>query len=1472
MAKIDVKGIFDSIDQEIETKRKSPFSGYFDDVSTNAVGAGFNREVPETNFAKIRRTKSEVEESMAFSEKENSFGTIAKRTLNPVNLAKGAFNLAKQVVENPKESAYQAALGLSNGLSLGATDFLQRRAFVSEAEKYGMDEDTAKSMAEKLLKPDDNELSAIRGGVNFAGIVAPYAAVESLLIKGLQYSAPTFVTQYGRAAKLLADIGVFNAVGQVEESFKPENERNRKMRALIDTGAALTFFTGGEIFRRIRGTQFKSPFHVAPVQGAAPVTEKEIVVNTRQHLLDQVAYNDKKAGAFLSKIDTTNINTLDDLARAYKEALPKEMQTKTVLSSIDNWIQTGYQKVDFYSKLASGGDPSLVTGKEGAIRSIFQEGKVYTEAELKNLRGNAKVAVTIKTGAKDATEKGATKDLIVITNDLESLKNYIKGSSEIEYKKIATLGTDSTGNKILARHEFNPKTGAHIIYSTDEATASTLAHELGHYFDKQLTKTTSGLSRLLPVFEANRENVEDVLGSLAVRRLGGEATGKQISAEVGNISKTLVKEIESLSAVRREGVAATSPSEQFADAVSQVLTRSEAQKEAPVLTQLLKQMQETNSEQALGEAVAKKFTEGSAVEKAKTVEAKKTEPKIEVQATQKFDIGTDKDLGKVAIPRVGDKVIINGKEFAVKKVTTTKDGSIRLAVYDSITRKRSIVPLSKLDNVGTLQAAAKDLSPRVRVLTVKPTLEGRIKEVPKQLDRTPTGKKPDTVPIRAEKMTLDNETEVFLNTKVLPKITGKERIGKSNEDILERSLSSKMTEKDFDNILNERFGNLAEDVVKSKRIINDRIQSLRDKMIGKNVDQLSATELKDVTMEYEKLIETVEVFSGMRTELSNAFRSLGIDVAPGENDILRQVFTKMQEVLGKEGDNFGFLQKALKLRENNIVDKYFTIWYPAILSGPKTTIRNVVGTGTNVITEVLSQLFSKEGRKTFGDRILGMVGSSKQAWEDAAAILRGDQKILSKFHEGPPLRRPDFKGPFAFLNKVEYVGRFLDAQDAFFSTIAKEGEVAALRAGNYTYGLTDEVAIKTINEAVSKAFGQRSTYRNQFDRTVMGELGRQVTALKNSEIAGIKFASNFIIPFVRTIANVTDRKIDYIPFINMFRVYKGKATPFIKRRATRITTEAGLHRAEAERVADIVSERLWHQQMGKMYMGLSSIAAIVPLAMAGRITGAGPKDKNERDTLMLKGWRPQSIILPGGVVLPYQNLGPLSGVLSIAGNISDGIKYGNADESSIMGIMGIGILNFMRGEIDQSYLAGFSDVYDLISPYSYRPVEDIIGEFALNGIPVPAAWTQTKDIIFPERFEAHDFDEKILNKIGFTSNLEPKLDAFGRQMNADLIWGLTSRLLNSDDKVLNWMDENNVFIGKPNRKQTIKNRRTGEEREMTPKEYTGFLTATGQQIYDKLERNISSGTFNRYTQEQKDKLVDSIVTDIRQKEKSRIQY
>lgn len=134
---------------------------------------------------------------------------------------------------------------------------------------------------------------------------------------------------------------------------------------------------------------------------------------------------------------------------------------------------------------------ALVSGAQSQIAALEARGANLSVSEARTLallKGNLdnpeelyKIAqeglprpnigdarAVIHTAAADG-EKG----LAVATNDVNALKDFIKGSNEITYKQVDSLGKDLAGNEILARHEFNPSTGTHTIYATSDVTAST---------------------------------------------------------------------------------------------------------------------------------------------------------------------------------------------------------------------------------------------------------------------------------------------------------------------------------------------------------------------------------------------------------------------------------------------------------------------------------------------------------------------------------------------------------------------------------------------------------------------------------------------------------------------------------------------------------------------------------------------------------------------------------------------------------------------------------------------------------------------------------------------------------------------------------------------------------------------------------------------------------------------------------------
>lgn len=175
-------------------------------------------------------------------------------------------------------------------------------------------------------------------------------------------------------------------------------------------------------------------------------------------------------------------------------------------------------------------------------------------------------------------------DVILRTDQKTVLQNLIRGREDIEYKVVDTLGKDLDGNAITSRFEWDFKKKQAVIYSTNKTTATSLAHELGHYVDRKLGITlNSRLSDVLPNYRENRDQVNQMLADYALDRLGGNATKPEIDAEILRVVDSLNQEIKVVAANESR----QSSNEQFASAFAGVIDNPKMRDLAPELSQLV---------------------------------------------------------------------------------------------------------------------------------------------------------------------------------------------------------------------------------------------------------------------------------------------------------------------------------------------------------------------------------------------------------------------------------------------------------------------------------------------------------------------------------------------------------------------------------------------------------------------------------------------------------------------------------------------------------------------------------------------------------------------------------------------------------------------------------------------------------------------------------------------------------------------
>lgn len=683
-----------------------------------------------------------------------------------------------------------------------------------------------------------------------------------------------------------------------------------------------------------------------------------------------------------------------------------------------------------------------------------------------------------------------------------------------------------------------------------------------------------------------------------------------------------------------------------------------------------------------------------------------------------------------------------------------------------------------------------------------------------------------------------------------------QRLSKGNDDLRDLARLTGLTEEE---LLAAKPGSIAnsETVTAARQLVIDKATKLMNTLKSIDVSVASPTELKQIRDDFVKLVSMQKAVAGFRTEASNVFRSLGLELIPGENATLSELAQLLKNAgVAAEGDVAIFANKVAKESTLKGFAKFregaLSTWYAAILSGPKTTARNVLSTSSNILTEIVAKAANPRQWREVMPAISGLIRGLRMGVGEARDVL-GGSPYTSKFMEpGSSATRPEvFTGKFATYGKiVESVGRWLAAQDKLLSAGAREMERASLKARG------SEVS-KAVEEAIVKAYSERTVYHGQPTGPLIQGIRNAAQTLR-AKVPG----SKFIIPFVDTVANVMDRQFDYFPITAALRL-KGK---IISDQASRIMKEYGLK--EADRA--FIEQRLRDQQVGRLVLGSVVSTGAIMLASGGRVSGNGPTNYAKKQELIRTGWRPNSIKI-GDVWVPYTYLGPLAGILSMAGNVHDKVTYDDAPNKSIVSLIGNGLIGWTQTQLDQSFLSGVSDLFDVatgnINPETY------LVNLGAGLVPIPALYSQTKDMVFRQQYQTHGIVEKLRLKLGLTGDvfgmdpLQQKFDVFGEPMRSDLIYGLTPKA-EQMTPVDNFLIANDLAISIPSYSQQYSIPGTQKEkRKLTDEEYTQYIKETGQQIYEQLSHRMA-GIAQLPADKQKTEvqsLVDGIRTRVRAK-------
>jgi hypothetical protein len=441
------------------------------------------------------------------------------------------------------------------------------------------------------------------------------------------------------------------------------------------------------------------------------------------------------------------------------------------------------------------------------------------------------------------------------------------------------------------------------------------------------------------------------------------------------------------------------------------------------------------------------------------------------------------------------------------------------------------------------------------------------------------------------------------------------------------------------------------------------------------------------------------------------------------------------------------LEDWINKNENGVGDYVKAYFYASILSGPATWATNFWATFENVLADfgalvtgdpagamdLMSQLIRgfNQGGKEFSDVMKSGKGLTGEMIKDKYGnaplwelVDENDPKYLQKIASvmkwvGRIMVGTDALMRQAIRNPILYAQvRYTALEQGLSDAEARQKAVSLIRDNEENRvasekqasdeGLEPESPLfnarvqQIMDSNVVREFGQGGTeviqkandlsLESVFANQPKGVLGVIAKALEQwgPRVPGLFM----VVPFVRTVANVTNTFLDYSPY-GFARLKFG--SPVNKALRGKGPVLESLMR---ERPEGLARQRL-------MFRAVAGNLGMAGLAIAWAlnkdkdeedkwfdITSYGPSDQNKRQQLMASGWRPYTVKI-GDVRLDYRNT-PIALVASLVGNWADGSVYKNMDEKSLAERLAIALSSAPGVIIENSMLSGLSDLFEAL--------------------------------------------------------------------------------------------------------------------------------------------------------------------------------
>ena len=451
-------------------------------------------------------------------------------------------------------------------------------------------------------------------------------------------------------------------------------------------------------------------------------------------------------------------------------------------------------------------------------------------------------------------------------------------------------------------------------------------------------------------------------------------------------------------------------------------------------------------------------------------------------------------------------------------------------------------------------------------------------------------------------------------------------------------------------------------------------------------------------------------------------------------------------------------------QRNAILNELQTVGVNSMLSGPKTPVRALVGTGLQTAMRPVATVLGALGRSD--DRVLrgayqsigGMLEARNDAWRKAVAEWQSynvheegwrgftqstqDREwnaMMQYFDQNGTLgerAQAQFANMLRELNRnsfLNYGPRIMKSMDVYFSQMIARGRVRQLAFDDVYSRMRDtgEFISDTDLEDLVKA--AEVDFENKVfsaDGEITDEMANFVAneAKLTEELTG--FAKDldrafekmpFLRPFflfARTGVNALKMTSKYTPILNNFI---GEHVDIM----TKQWNDPSMLKYGIKSANDL--EIAQATMRGRMAIGYGVTGTAAWMALNGQITGNGPPDRQLRDTWIQNGWQPRSIKI-GGNYVSYEALEPFNMFFSF---IADTV-----DAQKVMGDEWVGN-NFSKAAYllsanvtNKSFLAGLLQLQDLLTSQG-RDAPRVAGNFINNQIPLGGLRNEIGKLLSP---------------------------------------------------------------------------------------------------------------------------------------------